>query len=54
MVIVVTHSLLVLRGILLDLNPTQKIRQAIDWLFTIGGAVAIGYGIWLLVVLANR
>jgi succinate dehydrogenase hydrophobic anchor subunit len=54
LVIVVTHSLLGLRGILLDLNPVQRIRQAIDWLFILFGAAAIGYGIWLLVVLANR
>jgi succinate dehydrogenase hydrophobic anchor subunit len=54
LVIVVTHSLLGLRGILLDLNPIQKIRRAIDWSFTLFGTAAIVYGIWLLVVLANR
>jgi succinate dehydrogenase hydrophobic anchor subunit len=54
LVIVVTHSLLGLRGIALDLNPSQKIRRVMDWVLTLGGAAAIIYGIWLLVVLANR
>jgi len=54
LVIVVTHSLLGVRGIVLDMNPSQKVRRAADWIFTMFGATAIAYGIWLLVVLANR
>lgn len=54
LVIVVTHSLLGLRGILLDFNPSQQIRRTADWLLSLLGTAAIVYGIWLLVVLANR
>ena len=54
LVIVVSHALLGLRGIVLDLNPSQGVRRVLDWIFVGFGAAAIAYGIWLLVVLANR
>lgn len=50
LIIVVGHSLLGLRGILLDLNPSNKIRSIADCLFVIVGGVACVYGIWLVLV----
>jgi succinate dehydrogenase hydrophobic anchor subunit len=54
LVVVVTHSLLGLRSILLDLSLVQKIRQVVDGLFLVLGGIAILYGAWLVIILANR
>jgi succinate dehydrogenase hydrophobic anchor subunit len=54
LVVVVTHSLLGLRSILLDLSLVQKIRQVVDGLLLILGGIAILYGAWLVIILANR
>ncbi len=54
LVVVVTHSLTGLRGIILDLNPSQKVSKWIDRVLLIVGAVAIIYGVWLLVVVTNK
>lgn len=44
---VVTHSLLGLRGILLDMNPTRNMLKLINWLLFVLGCCAIVYGMWL-------
>ncbi len=54
LVVVVTHSLLGVRSILLDLSLVQKIRRVVDGLFLALGAFAILYGTWLVITLANR
>lgn len=54
LVVVITHSLLGLRSILLDLNPAQQIRRILDAILLLLGAAGIVYGTWLLIVLANR
>lgn len=54
LVVVVTHALLGIRGIILDLNPKQTIRKIMDVLLTAAGCLAIIYGIWLVMVLAQR
>lgn len=54
LVVVVTHSFLGLRSILLDLNPVQKVRRILDGVLLCLGSVGILYGTWLLIVLANR
>ena len=54
LVVVVTHALLGLRSILLDLSLVQKIHRIIDGLFLALGTIAIVYGAWLVIVLANR
>ena len=51
---VVAHSLIGLRGIILDLKPTQSILKAIDWVLVVGGILAVSYGTWLVVVIANK
>jgi succinate dehydrogenase hydrophobic anchor subunit len=48
LVFVVSHSLVGLRGILLDLKPTRTVLQVINWVLSIVGVVAIVYGVWLI------
>ena len=54
LILVVTHALLGVRGIVLDLNPAPAIVRAVDMLLWIAGAASIGYGLWLLTTLASR
>ena len=53
-ILVVPHSLIGLRGIILDLHPARGILTAIDWLFSSVGVVAVVYGVWLISVLASQ
>jgi succinate dehydrogenase / fumarate reductase membrane anchor subunit len=48
LVVVVSHALLGLRSILLDLKPSRSVLGAINWVFSIVGVVAVIYGIWLI------
>jgi succinate dehydrogenase hydrophobic anchor subunit len=54
LVFVVTHSLLGLRSILLDLNPPVKVLTLANYLFIFLGASAIVYGIWLALTIASQ
>jgi succinate dehydrogenase hydrophobic anchor subunit len=54
LVIVVVHALLGLRSILLDLSPTEVLRQWMDRIFVVLGACAIIYGAWLVIFLTGR
>lgn len=47
LITVVTHSLIGLHGILLDLNPSRALLRAVTWFHLLIGAAAIAYGIWL-------
>ena len=51
---VVTHSLIGLRGILLDLNPARRLLKLIDWGLILVGVSAISYGIWLILVIVSK
>ena len=51
---VVTHSLIGLRGIILDLKPSRSILKVIDWIFVIVGISAVSYGTWLALVIASK
>jgi succinate dehydrogenase hydrophobic anchor subunit len=53
LIIVVSHSLLGLRSIFLDINPSQKYITFFDLVFVIIGVTAIGYGIWLAMTIAS-
>ena len=44
----VSHSLMGLRAILMDLNPPARLVTLIDRLFLLLGVSAVFYGIWLL------
>lgn len=54
LILVVGHSLLGLRSIILDLNPAPKIMRFINVLLLAAGSFAVIYGIWLLIVIAGR
>jgi succinate dehydrogenase / fumarate reductase membrane anchor subunit len=45
---VVSHSLIGLRSIVLDLKPTQGRLRLVDGVLVLVGIVASGYGLWLL------
>lgn len=48
LVFVVTHALLGLRSILLDLNPKQSVLRWINLGLLLLGIIAIVYGTWLI------
>ena len=54
LVTVVTHSLIGLRGIILDLNPSRSVLKIVTWLMVILGVVSVGYGIWLVFAIASQ
>ncbi len=51
---VVTHSLIGLRGILLDLNPARRLLKVIDWGFILVGIAAVSYGVWLVLAIVSK
>lgn len=53
-IFVVSHALIGLRGIILDLKPTRAILTGINWLFSVGGAAAVIYGIWLIMRIVSE
>ena len=54
LIFVISHCLLGLRSILLDLNPTPKILNIFNWFFILVGIVATSYGTWLVFELVSR
>lgn len=54
LVFVVSHALVGMRSIILDLNPSTRVLRLVDIFFYLLGGVSIVYGIWLVVVLAGR
>jgi succinate dehydrogenase / fumarate reductase membrane anchor subunit len=53
LITVVTHSLIGLRGILLDLNPSRNLLKTITWLLVLLGVSSVGYGTWLALTIAS-
>ncbi len=51
---VVTHSLIGLRGILLDLNPARRLLKVIDAGLVLLGIAAVSYGVWLVLVIVSK
>ena len=51
---VVTHSLIGLRGIILNMNPSRNVLNIVTWLMVILGVVSVGYGIWLVFAIASQ
>ena len=51
---VVSHALIGLRSILLDLNLSARLIQAANWILLGIGAGAILYGTWLVIVIQSR
>lgn len=54
LITVVTHSLIGLRGIFLDLHPSRKVLAISTWLLAIVGVSAVVYGIWLALTIAAK
>jgi succinate dehydrogenase / fumarate reductase membrane anchor subunit len=53
LITVVTHSLIGLRGIILDLNPSRGMLRIITWLLVLLGVSSVAYGIWLALTIAS-
>ena len=53
MITVVTHSLIGLRGIVLDMNPSRTVLSVVTWLLMILGVSSVVYGIWLALTIAS-
>jgi succinate dehydrogenase hydrophobic anchor subunit len=51
---VVTHCLIGLRGIILDMNPSRSVLNIFTWLLVILGVFSVGYGIWLALAIASQ
>ena len=54
LITVVTHSLIGLRGIILDMNPSRNALTIVTWLMTILGVSSVVYGIWLALAIASK
>ena len=54
LVFVVSHALVGLRSILLDLNPSDGVLRLADITFVVLGIAAVIYGIWLALTIAAR
>ena len=54
LIIVVTHSLIGLRSIILDLNFSQKYQSLIDRILVLAGIISVAYGAWLALILFTR
>jgi succinate dehydrogenase hydrophobic anchor subunit len=51
---VVSHSMVGLRSIILDLKPSRGFMRAVDWVFSLAGVAAVAYGIWLILVIVAK
>lgn len=54
LIFVVTHALLGLRSILIDLAPSPAVLRAASWAFVVLGLGAVGYGVWLALTIAAK
>jgi len=52
LITVVTHCLIGLRGIILDLNPSRPVLRLVTWILSLLGVVSVIYGIWLALTIA--
>lgn len=51
---VIFHSILGVRSVLLDLNPSKRVLKAVDPLLLLLGIGAAVYGIWLTSIVIGR
>lgn len=54
LVFAVSHALIGLRSIVMDLNPTAQVLRVIDIIFWIAGVAFTIYGAWLIIVIVQR
>lgn len=53
LVVVITHALVGVRSILLDLNLSAQLVKGITWILLMIGAGGILYGIWIVIRVVN-
>lgn len=53
LVLVVTHALIGLRSIVLDLKPSRGVLKLVDWGFAAVGAGFVVYGLWLIAAIIS-
>lgn len=53
LLVVVSHSLLGLRSVILDFNPAGKVMKFMDPAFILIGILASVYGIWLTITVGS-
>jgi succinate dehydrogenase hydrophobic anchor subunit len=49
---VISHALIGVRGIILDLKPAPALLRILDWIFILVGVGFVIYGMWLLAAVA--
>uniref|UniRef100_A0A7C4KG65 Succinate dehydrogenase n=1 Tax=Anaerolinea thermolimosa TaxID=229919 RepID=A0A7C4KG65_9CHLR len=54
LIAVVTHALIGIRSILLDLNPSDSFLSILNTILIVVGVGAVAYGIWLALEIASR
>ena len=54
LIFVVTHALMGLRSVLLDLHPSNKVLRLINYGLVVLGVGSIAYGTWLVLVIVGR
>lgn len=54
LIFVVSHALVGLRSIVLDLNPSDGLLKIIDVVFVLAGIGFTIYGAWLIIVIVQR
>ena len=54
LVTVVTHCLIGLRGIILDMNPSRRVLSIVTWFLSLLGLFSVVYGIWLALTIAAK
>jgi succinate dehydrogenase hydrophobic anchor subunit len=52
--LVVTHALIGLRGIILDMNPSRQVLSVVTWSLSLLGVFSVAYGIWLALAIASK
>ncbi len=54
LIFVVSHALVGLRSIILDLSPAPGLLKAVTVVLILVGAGAVTYGVWLVLVIQSR
>ncbi len=54
LIFVISHALVGLRSIVLDLNPPVRLLKVLDVVFIAAGVIFSVYGIWLVLLIVQR
>jgi len=54
LVVVIFHSFVGLRSIILDLNPSNRVMKFVDYILVILGGAAVVYGTWLALLISKQ